>query len=203
MKNTILASLVTLTLVSVPAFAYDYSYTEEDSHANGFESLYAGAGMGIVGGDAGEKCGDLIDCLSWKGFVGYRTGEHMAVEAGFHSILDTRSDSGAHDDQDVSALSLSLLGITSAKGLTFLDDYMHYVDFIPNYENMELFGKLGTAVWDSKVNGSVAVSGTDFLVGAGAQVKLGENLGARSEIEYFGGDVDSTNYSASLTYSTF
>ena len=201
MKNIILASLITLT--SVPALAYDYTYTEDDVHANGFETLYAGAGMGIVGGDAGDKCGDIVDCLSWKSFVGYRTGEHMAIEAGFHSILDTRSDSGTHPDQDVSALSLSLLGITSAKDLTFLDDYMHYVDFVPNYENMELFGKLGTAVWDSKVDGEVTVSCTDFLVGVGAQVKLGENLGARSEIEYIGGDVDSTNYGASLTYSTF
>ncbi len=203
MKKTNLAALLALALGSTPVFAYDYSYTQEQRSTNGFESLYAGAGMGIAGGDAGEKCGDLVDCLTWKSFVGYRTGKHMALEAGFHSLLDARDDSGVNDDLSLTGLSMSVLGITPAQELQFLDPVMQYLDFIPNAQNMELFGKLGMSAWKSKVNGDVAVSGTDFILGAGAQVKLGENLGARSEVEYLGGDADSLNYGASLTYSTF
>lgn len=201
MRHMISAGLTALALSSTPALAYDYTYTEKDHRANGYESLYAGAGIGTVFGDAREKCVDIIDCFSHKAMVGYRTGEHMALEAGFHSIVDARVD-GNYDDMDVSALSLSLLGISSARDWDMINDNLHYVDFIPNYQDMEVFAKLGLAAWESRVNGEQVVGGTDFLLGAGAQTKLGENLGARSEIEYFGGDVDSVNIGASLTYST-
>ncbi|MGB0846101.1 MAG: outer membrane beta-barrel protein [Thiolinea sp.] len=192
MKSNLLAGLITLALSST-AFAYDYSYTEEQQAGNGFESFYAGASMGMLGGDGGEVCEGIdLSCMSWKGYAGYRKSENFALEAGYHSLLDTRSSSTAADI-DVSALSLSAMGITSIQGL----------DFMPGNKDLELFGKLGMAVWDSKVNHAAVVDGTDFLLGGGAQMKLNDNLGLRGEMEYIGGDVDSTNYTAGMTYSTF
>lgn len=193
MKKLLFVSLFGLTFTTSNLFAYDYTYTEDQHVSNGFESIYAGASVGILGGDGGEVCGDYdINCMSWKTFAGYRASEHWAFEGGFHSLIDGRA-SVTQQDMDISALSLSVLGIKS------LSDF----DMFSNRKDVEVFGKLGLAAWNSEVDDAREADGTDFLLGGGAQMKFSENLGIRGEMEYFGGDVDSTNYSAGMTYHTF
>lgn len=176
-----------------PAFAYDYTYTEETVQSNPHAGLYAGASMGISGGDAGEVCDDKdLSCLSWKAFAGYRANKNFAFEAGYHNFIEDRS--GVDQTQvKVTGLSASVLGIMPASE----------IDMFSAHDNLEFFGKIGLAAWESKVDYERQTDGTDFLLGGGAQMKLGDNLGVRGDIEYMGSDIDSLNYSAGLTYSTF
>ena len=202
MKKLFAASLCGLVMMSGAASAYDYTYTEEEAVSNGFESLYGGVGVGIMGGDSGEACSRLdMNCMSYKAFAGYRTSEHLAVEGGYHSLIDDRA-STTGEDFNISALSLAVVGLMSVDQLGIME----------GRKDIELFGKVGMAAWDRKINGVVQVSsdekvvasdGTDFLLGGGAQMKFNENIGVRGEVEYIGGDINSTNYTAGVTYSTF
>lgn len=193
MKKVLLAGLIGLITANGSAFAYDYTYSKDEVQSNAFESIYAGAGMGISGGDAGEFCDDEdLSCLSWKAFAGYRMSKNFAVEAGYHNFIEDRG-SVNQAQVKVTALSASVVGIMPA------DD----IDMFANQESLEFFGKIGLAAWESKVDYERQTDGTDFILGGGAQMKLGDNLGVRGEVEYLGSDVDSMNYSAGLTYSTF
>ena len=193
MKRILLAGCIGLALISTPVFAYDYSYTETAETRSGFEGIYAGAGVGVVRGDGGKICDELnASCMSWKAYAGYRSSEHLAFEGGYHNLIKA-SSSMTEQRVDVTALSMSVLGITTIKDL----------DFMPAHKDIEVFGKVGMAAWDRKLNDTSVLDGTDFLLGGGAQMKFSDNLGLRGEVEYIGGDVDSTNYSAGMTYSTF
>ncbi|MEZ5477225.1 MAG: outer membrane beta-barrel protein [Thiolinea sp.] len=195
MKKLILIGLSLLAVHAGSVLAYDYTYTEDAEVRNGFENIYAGASIGLSGGDIGSECDKQdMNCTSWKAFAGYRTSEHWAFEGGYHNLLSDRSSSSTQRN-DVTALSLSVLGIMA------LDDFN--IDAIPYSDQLEVFGKLGMAAWNSESDFLRYNDGTDFLLGGGAQMKLNENVGVRGEMEYIGGDVDSTNYSAGLTYSTF
>ena len=196
MKSNLLAGLITLAAMSTPALAYDYTYMNEGSTRNGFERLYAGAAVGLLGGDGAQACSEKdLDCSTWKAYAGYRSSEHLAYEAGFHSFLDTRSTLTTND-VDVSALSLSVMGIMATQTPEFMNPVLPQQD-------IEVFAKLGMAAWDSKTNHATVVGGTDFLLGAGATKQFTDNIHLRGEMEYIGGDIDSTNYTAGLTYSTF
>lgn len=193
MKKILLAGLIGLITANGSAFAYDYTYSKDEIQSNEFESIYAGANIGIAGGDAGQLCDDQdLSCLSWKAYAGYRMSENLAFEAGYHNFIEDR---GSVDQTQVkvTGLSASVVGIMPA------DD----IDMFSNHEGLEFFGKLGLAAWESKEDYVRQTDGTDFLLGGGAQMKLGDSLGVRGEIEYLGSDVDSLNYSAGLTYSTF
>lgn len=193
MKKILLAGCIALAMAHGSAFAYDYTYTEEKARSNGYESFYAGASMGISGGDAGELCDDKdMSCLSWKAFAGYRASENLAFEAGYHNFIEDRSSNDLTQVK-VTGLSASVLGIMPASK----------IDMFSAHESLEFFGKIGLAAWESKVDYARQTDGTDFLLGGGAQMKLGDNLGVRGDIEYMGSDIDSLNYSAGLTYSTY
>ena len=193
MKKTILAGLTGLLMAHGSAFAYDYTYTETEAQKNGYESFYAGASIGLAGGDAGSYCDDNdLSCLSWKAFAGYRASENLAFEAGYHNFIEDRS-SVTHQQIKTTGLSASVLGIMQA----------NQFDYFAGHDDLEFFGKIGLAAWESKADYATQTSGTDFLLGGGAQMKLGDNLGVRGDIEYMGSDIDSMNYSAGLTYSTY
>lgn len=192
MKKILLAGLLGLTTASGSALAYDYTYTENETRSNDYESFYGGASLGFVGGDSGELCDDTdLSCLSWKAFTGYRMNKNFAVEAGYHNLIEDRDNHG--NQVKVTALSASVVGIMPA----------NEIDMFANQDNLEFFGKLGMAAWESKVDYVRQTDGTDFMLGGGAQMKLGDNLGVRGEMEYLGSDINSVNYSAGLTYSTF
>lgn len=193
MKKVLLASLIGLITANGSAFAYDYTYSKNEIQSNEFESIYIGSSIGLSGGDAGEFCDDEdLSCLSWKAFAGYRMSEHVALEAGYHNFIEDR---GSINQQQVkvTGLSASVLGIMPA----------NEIEMFANQDSLEFFGKIGLAAWESKLDYERQTDGTDFLLGGGAQMKLGDNLGMRGEIEYLGSDIDSLNYNAGLTYSTF
>lgn len=188
MNKYLLGSAFALLLAQSSVFAYDYSYTE-DSSKDGIANFYVGAGLGVLGGDAGDTCDDLdLNCTSWKTFVGYRPLENFAIEGAYQNLFSGRytdPDDGKSYKLESTGLSASALGIYSLK------------------DNLDLFGKLGFLAWEARSNGTAAADGTDMLLGGGIQSKINDNLGLRGELEYVGGDLDSTNYSAGLTYSTF
>lgn len=184
MNKYLLGSALALLLAQGSVFAYDYSYTEDTSQ-DGSVNFYVGAGLGILGGDAANACDTMdLNCVSWKTFVGYRPLENFAIEGGYHNLFSGRSKL---DDTKVEStgLSASVLSIYSLK------------------DNIDLFGKLGFLAWEARTDGTAKADGTDMLLGGGVQSKLTENIGLRGEVEYVGGDLDSTNYSAGVTYSTF
>lgn len=193
MKKILFAGFFSLALFHSSAFAYDYTYTEEAEKKNGYENIYAGASLGIAGGDANNLCDERdLSCLSWKAFAGYRASKNLAFEAGYHNFIEDR---GSSDQQQVkvTGLSASVIGIMPASE----------IDMFAQHDNLEFFGKIGLAAWESKVDYARQTDGTDFLLGGGAQMKLGDNLGVRGDIEYMGSDIDSLIYSGGLTYSTF
>lgn len=193
MKKILLAGLTGLITASGSALAYDYTYSENEARSNDYENFYAGAGIGILGGDAGEFCEDEdLSCMSWKAFAGYRMSKNFALEAGYHNYIEDRS-SVDQSQVKITGLSASVVGIMPASD----------IDMFSSHDNLEFFGKLGLAAWESKVDYERQTDGTDFMLGGGAQMKLGDNLGVRGEMEYLGSDIDSINYTAGLTYSTF
>ncbi|MFZ1342603.1 outer membrane beta-barrel protein [Thiothrix eikelboomii] len=184
MKKYLLGSALALLLAQGSVFAYDYSYTE-DTYKDGSVNFYVGAGLGILGGDSADACDKMdLNCFSWKTFVGYRPLENFALEGGYHNLFSGRSQLDGTKVEST-GLSASALAIHSLK------------------DNIDLFGKLGFLAWEARTDGIAKADGTDMLLGGGVQSKLTENIGLRGEVEYVGGDLDSTNYSAGLTYSTF
>ncbi|MCB1620476.1 MAG: outer membrane beta-barrel protein [Thiothrix sp.] len=191
MKPVLLAGLVSLLLTQASAFAYDYA--ADDSINSNLQKLYVGANIGLVAGDAQDFCDERdLTCLPWKALVGYRVNEKIAVEGSlFRTLKGTSSASADYGEPyDTGGMSASVLG------------------FYPIQDNIEAFGRLGVAVWDTESDNSVTVAnicngGTDFLIGGGAQMNISDNLGLRGEMEYIGGDFDSTTFSAGITYSTF
>lgn len=190
MKKYLFGSALALLLAQGSVFAYDYSYTE-DTYKDGSANFYVGAGVGILGKDAGDLCDNLdLNCTSWKTFVGYRPLENFALEGSYHHLNSGWSN--AAKDPTLKSRKYEATGL-SASALTIY----------PLKDNLDLFGKLGFLAWEERINGKAAADGTDMLLGAGIQSKVSGNLGLRGEVEYVGGDLDSTNYSAGLTYSTF
>ncbi|MEZ5450288.1 MAG: hypothetical protein R3E89_15410 [Thiolinea sp.] len=107
------------------------------------------------------------------------------MEGGYHHLFQGRSAASSGYKVEGSALSLSVLGL------------------MPFKDNIEAFGKLGFAAWNARVNGVTSSDGSDVLLGGGAQMKLNENIGLQGELEYVGGDLDSTSLGASVSYSTW
>ncbi|HMT93178.1 outer membrane beta-barrel protein [uncultured Thiothrix sp.] len=189
MTKYLLGSALALLLAQGSSvYAYDYSYTE-DTTKDGSADFYVGAGVGILGGDAADACDALdLNCTSWKTFVGYRPLENFALEGAYHNMFSgryTNSLDGKSYKVESTGLSATALGI------------------MPLKDNLDFFGKLGFLAWEARTNGTAEADGTDMLLGGGIQSKINDNLGLRGEVEYVGGDLDSTNYSAGLTYSTF
>ncbi len=188
MKTILFAGCISLAMAQSAAFAYDYTYTEKAEQKNGYENI-----IGLAGGDAGDYCDEQdLNCLSWKAFAGYRASKNLAFEAGYHNFIEDR---GSNDQKQVkiTGLSASVLGIMPA----------NEIGMFSRHDNLEFFGKIGLAAWESKLDYARQTDGTDFLLGGGAQMKLGDNLGVRGDIEYMGSDIDSLIYSAGMTYSTF
>nr|CAA6821659.1 MAG: Unknown protein [uncultured Thiotrichaceae bacterium] len=193
MKKIFLPGIIGLITASGSAFAYDYTYSKDEVQSNEFQSIYVGANMGISGGDAGDYCDqEDLSCLSWKAYAGYRLNKNFAFEAGYHNFIEDRGSIN-QTPVKVTGLSAAVVGIMPA------DE----IDMFKEHEGLEFFGKLGMAAWSSKTNYSVQTDGTDFMLGGGAQMKLGDNLGIRGEMEYLGSDIDSITYSAGLSYATF
>ncbi|OQX12384.1 MAG: hypothetical protein BWK73_15135 [Thiothrix lacustris] len=134
---------------------------------------YLGASIGTTTTDG--FCDGLNACengdKSWKGFAGVRMNDNIVLEAGY---VDFGKQSGTATTGNVSQQASAF---TTAA-----------VAGIPMNDHIELFGKAGIARWtleQSDSSGTVENTGTDVLVGVGADYNLGDNMGVRAEWERF------------------
>ena len=175
---TSIASLIALSLVSNTAAA-------EGTSANVFKPLtplnasnqannYLGASIGQSSSD--DFCQDLQDCTNndknWKLFAGIRMNENIVLEGGYANLgtLQGKDTSGNTISQDTTAFTVA--GVAG----------------FPLNDQIEVFGKAGAARWSAQhhsVNDNDKETGTDVLVGAGANYDLGDNMGIRAEWERF------------------
>ncbi|SEA12318.1 Outer membrane protein beta-barrel domain-containing protein [Thiothrix caldifontis] len=147
--------------------------------ANAKAPNYLGASMGSTTTDGfcdGFRACDNSD-KSWKAFAGVRVNDNIVVEGGY---VDFGKQTGSHTSGDISQQATAF---TTAA-----------VAGIPMNEQIEIFGKAGIARWTlekTDSSGTTENTGTDVLVGVGADYNLGDNMGVRAEWERFK-DVGST-----------
>ncbi|UOG91501.1 MAG: outer membrane beta-barrel protein [Candidatus Thiothrix sulfatifontis] len=134
---------------------------------------YLGASIGTTTTDG--FCDPLSDCdngdKSWKAFAGVRMNDNIVLEAGY---VDFGKQSGTATTGNISQQASAF---TTAA-----------VAGIPMNDQIELFGKAGIARWtleQTDSSGTVDNTGTDVLVGVGADYNLGDNMGVRAEWERF------------------
>ncbi|MBU0653565.1 MAG: porin family protein [Gammaproteobacteria bacterium] len=172
MKKSLLLTALAVFSMS-SAMANDRLDSNDDS---GGGALYGGLSFGKTKADCGS-----IDCddQNWKLYGGYEITSSIAAEAAYHRILNT---------QDIKVTGMSASGLYN----------------VPVADNLKAFGKVGAIAWrSSDPSGSVDYNdGTDFLLGAGATYKIGDNWGIRGEYENIGGDVDADMYSVGAVFST-
>lgn len=140
---------------------------------------YLGASIGSTTTDG--FCSDLSACensdKSWKVFAGVRMNENIVVEGGYVDF-GTQSGTDASGNVSQQATAFTAAGVAG----------------IPVSEQIEVFGKAGMARWTvekTDSTGAAENTGTDVLVGVGANYNLGDNMGVRAEWERFK-DVGST-----------
>ncbi len=172
------ASIVALSLASTTAAAGSSSANvfkpltplDADEQANN----YLGASIGQSSSD--DFCQDLQDCTNndknWKLFAGMRLNENIVLEGGYANLgtLQGKDPSGNAVSQDTTAFTVA--GVAG----------------FPLNDQIEVFGKAGAARWSAQhhsVSGDDKETGTDVLVGAGANYDLGDNMGIRAEWERF------------------
>lgn len=147
--------------------------------AGSAKAPYVGAGLGwnsslddnslnVACGVNGVACREVCDTdKAVNVYAGYPLSPNLAVEAGYTDMDYTArladSTGAATGTQQSRALSLSAVG---RKPLT---------------SNVNLYGKLGGAVWKSKANtsvGNASDTGVSPVVGAGVEYNFSEHWGA-------------------------
>lgn len=163
-------------------------------------SFYAGAGLGVT--KVEDFCEDTDTCddgdYSAKIFGGARFNENFAFELGYNRLGDF-SASGVVLGNDI-GLEIDASAVTA-----------HGLLIAPVNNKTDLFVKAGVAFWtldyDVDISGagvSDDETGTDFIVGVGADVSINERLSVRFDLDYMPklGDEDTTGESDVLNIST-
>lgn len=167
-------------------------------------SFYAGAGLGVT--KVEDFCEDTDTCddgdYSAKIFGGARFNENFAFEVGYHRL------------GEISA-SAVLLGQSLSYEIDASAVTGHGLLIAPINDKAELFVKAGLAFWtldyDIDINGnglSDNETGTDFVVGAGANILANDRLSVRFDLDYMPklgdddttGEADVINVSAAVQY---
>ncbi len=177
--------------------------------ASAAEQFYVGAGVGYTRDGSGCEVVDATtntilptascdtNSIEGKLYGGYRFNDFLGVELGYMGLRST---------------SITLVdgrsGKFEASGIP-----IQAVVFLPASTDLSWMGKLGVVRWSGKASGrltgSQSDSGFSFVLGAGAEYNLGNNLAIRGEIEYFPkigdkktvGEADITAIGVSLKYS--
>lgn len=148
----------------------------------------SGKAENYLGGSIGQSsadgfCKSLQNCetgdKSWKLFAGIRLNDNIVLEGGY---VNFGNQTGQNSGNDISQKASAF---TTAAVAGF-----------PMNEQIELFGKAGIARWSQEYMEAGVKSdssGTDVLVGAGANYDLGENMGIRAEWERFKDVGNATN----------
>lgn len=134
---------------------------------------YLGASIGSTTTDG--FCDGLSACensdKSWKAYAGVRMNDNLVLEGGY---VDFGKQSGTTSTGAISqqATAFTATGVAS----------------VPLTDQIEAFGKAGVARWtvEQTAAGTATEStGTDVLVGIGANYDLGDNMGVRAEWERY------------------
>lgn len=129
-----------------------------------------------VGGGLGWGWADDDDDWTWKGFGGYRLNQYAAVQM-FYADLADITVAGVSSDVDTVGAEF-LLGM-------------------PLNDNMAIYGKAGGHNYDEPGSGR----NMGWLVGAGAEFAVAENLSVRTEWTHYDMRSDEVNdLSASLVF---
>lgn len=165
---------------------------------------YAGLGAGHssidIGGseiDAAYSGGTIATSVddndtAWKIFGGRRMMENLSVEVAYMDYGTLDADSSLNP----------AFGLGAGAIYTGLDTTAWMIDavgILPVRENLELFGRLGVAFWNTDTNISTPAGitvlddpfnkdGNDIHFGVGARYALNGNLGIRAEWERINAD---------------
>lgn len=126
-------------------------------------------------------CSGVADCenanQSWKAFAGVRANDNIVLES---SYVDFGQQSGTDAN-----------GATSQQATAFTAAALAS---IPVSDQIGVFGKAGMARWTlehTNSTGTTKSTGTDMMIGAGADYDFGDNMGLRAEWERYK-DIGST-----------
>lgn len=191
MKKTILTMAMSASLLSISS-----AHAFLDSvDLNG---VYLGGGLGKATADCTLNTSLECDDAAWKVFGGYKVNDMFAVEAGYYNLGEHEYKATQNNTAIDATTETSGFGVAGVMNYQVADQ-------------IDVFGKAGVMSWtaDTKKEvgaakmGEEEASGTDLLLGAGANYHLNENLGIRGEYEYVGGDLKASMYTVGATYSTF
>ncbi|WP_126452971.1 outer membrane beta-barrel protein [Sulfuriflexus mobilis] len=171
--------------VGASAGRTDYDLSESD-----FDAAFAAAGF--------TSSTDIEDTdTGYKAFVGWQFHKNFAVELGYvdlgtydiDTIITAPVSATFNGDADVDGYSLSLVGS------------------YPATDNFSVIGRLGAYFWDVNSQGTASVgatavnlngddSGTDIVLGVGAQYDFNKTIGIRAEYEVYKdvGDEDDIDF---------
>lgn len=133
---------------------------------------YLGASIGSTTTDG--FCNGLTACestdKSWKAFAGVRMNDNIVLESGY---VDFGTQSGTANGVTISQQA-SAFTATALAG-------------VPVNDQIEAFGKAGIARWtvENTATATTETTGTDVIIGAGADYDFGNNMGVRAEWERY------------------
>lgn len=196
MKKIILFTALSTALFSMSAaHAGGGSSIFSDTSGGGatMAGLYGGASAGRIfddncitashaseekGHQSFDSCAESSNDTAWKVFGGYKFMPNFAVEGAYINFADAEAGDDNYLHAKGSLKGVSLMGVAS----TSVTD------------NINVFGKFGVLRWKGEVsltdnknyeNLTIAGTGTDLAIGAGAEVKVTDNIAVRGEIEHF------------------
>lgn len=197
-------SLLAIFSMGAHAGFYDDEPTEGDLNVP--TGLYAGAGVGSSINyctHTNEECKNT----GWKLFGGYKINEMFAVEGAYYNLADDFQRLGGTTGNTVNGLPETYQVATEVTGYAAAVKAGIEMD-----GNLGLFGKAGLMNWRKEITPHVGApsdakymehSGTDLLVGVGAEYKVTDNIGVRGEYERVGGDLNQDLYTLGATYETY
>lgn len=161
-----LASLLLLSSFSVcQADPLAFSNPFRSGNGSTGNPVYLGASAGSSSSDS--FCGSDPNChdsdIGWKVFAGYDLSERMAIEVGYNSLGEMKTDKKT---TEVSGYEVAAVGK------------------MPLNNNINLFGKAGMFRWDAENNDGKR-SASDVMFGGGVNYRLSKNISVRAEWERF------------------
>ncbi|HPY39842.1 MAG TPA: outer membrane beta-barrel protein [Thiolinea sp.] len=160
---------------------YFQSVQADDNSAGTSTSApnYIGASLGTA---SSEFCTVLSGCgetkNTWKAYSGVKMTEKAFIEGGYVQFGDQKGYNGTTETTSATK------GYSTAGVVTYAVN-----------SQIEVFGKAGLWWWKNEqkqATSTKATSGSDLLLGAGANYSLGNNMGVRAEWERYQMSPDSS-----------
>ncbi|WP_020559262.1 porin family protein [Thiofilum flexile] len=196
-------ALATTLLVTTQVYAGSLSddYTDDSAPLLGnyqAGKVYFGGAMGYLSSTSqsgGLTC-NTATCtdLAWKAYAGYQVTEKVAAELTYHNF--------GHYESQVTISGTTATTNSDPTGLSATAKISSGL-----FKQADVFGRAGFLAWNAATEASTSTtidhSGTDLLIGVGADYKINENLMVRGEYERVGGDLNAHIFSLGANYKTF